>query len=260
MMDLPTAKAPTDTERQRAELALMAAAPLQGNRKGKTCRQHDASALDLFRAVDEPSLFDTPAAQPVADTFDYDAHEAERVERHKRQLAEWDVERERMGAAVEAGIAAGREERVQWGSGRFGKAPYWTLRLVEHEGEVFAHEEMELHNSGSFGGWRSYGKTTIEAVKIERARNRINDAGCDLALGYEPTRDAQQRKLANWIIEQFPPLLSGVDFAAELDAAITLYTARNKLRCVAIHAGEREYADERGRTLTIYSLGRIDHD
>lgn len=273
MMDFAPATAPIDPERQRAELALRAAAPLTGNRHGKPRAQHDASDLELFKAANEPSLFDTPppcgersapsapaAADPEPDAFDYEAHEAERVERHKRRMAEFDAERARIGAIIEAEIAAGREHRLQWGSGRFGKAPYWTLRLVERDGEVFTHEDMEMHNRGSFGGWRSEGHTTIEAVQLKRCRRRIEDAACDIALNHEPALVKHQRALASWIIEQFPPLLFGVDFAQQLESSIALFAARNKLRGEAIRAGKREYVDELGRTLTIYSLGRNSDD
>jgi hypothetical protein len=57
-MDFEQGDAPTDRERERIELRLRAAAPLQQNRKGKMQAQHDASDLDLFRAANEPGLFD----------------------------------------------------------------------------------------------------------------------------------------------------------------------------------------------------------
>lgn len=42
--------------REAAELRLRLHAPLMGLRSGKHRPQHDASALDLFRAADEPGL------------------------------------------------------------------------------------------------------------------------------------------------------------------------------------------------------------
>jgi hypothetical protein len=62
-MDFAPATAPTDIERQRAELALRAAAPLKGKRTGQSFAQHDASDLGLFKAANEPSLFDNPRGE-----------------------------------------------------------------------------------------------------------------------------------------------------------------------------------------------------
>ena len=251
MMDFAPATAPTDTERQRAELALRAAAPLKGKRNGKSCAQHDASDLGLFKAANEPSLFDAPPPAAKPEPFEYAANEADR---RQRELAAWDVERERIGAIVEAEIAAGRDVKLQWGEGRFGKAPYWTLQLVERDGEVFARESMEMHNRGSHCGWRSYKQNTVEEVKLERLKAIVRYAAKEAATDHEPTVAKQCGKLMSWIIEGFPPLLSGVDFAATFDRDFATYEVRERLRCAAIRAGAEEYVTEDGRTLSIYSL------
>lgn len=253
MMDFAPATAPNDTERQRAELALRAAAPLKGNRNGKTCAQHDASDLDLFKAANEPSLFDAPPT--IAPTI-APKKVAELPRNLTAQLLSepFQLELDRISAAVAVEIAAGRDYWVKWGEGRFGKAPYWTLQLIQQDGEVFAREEMELHCRGSFGCWRSYGQNTVEAVKLERLRAIVRYAAKEAATDHEPTVAKQCRKLVSWIIEGFPPLLSGIDFAAIFDSDFATYEARERLRCAAIRAGAEEYVTEDGRTLSIYSL------
>lgn len=44
------------TTRERTELNLRIVAPMRGNRKGKMQPQHDASALPLFYAANEPAM------------------------------------------------------------------------------------------------------------------------------------------------------------------------------------------------------------
>jgi hypothetical protein len=125
---------------------------------------------------------------------------------------------------------------------------------VRHEGEVFSREEMELHNSGSFGCWRSQGQTTLEAVKLERLERLMRECAKEIAIQHEPTRAAQCAKLARWIVDENPPLLSGIDFAAQLERDTAMYQEREKLRCIAIRAGAKSYMTEDGRELSIYSL------
>lgn len=211
---------------------------------------------------DETAEAEAAAERGFPGYADDDENEAgEVVDRRDAERRAWEAERARIAAGIEAARAAGRSRTILWGKAKAGTITWggagWLVELFEHDGAVFVgRADFAMQDSGSYRGHRQVkGARTLDEGALVMFRERLDACAREARdHGWQGTKTKQCAQLAAWIIEQCPPLLYGVDLAAEYQQLRATYTEREKLRCAAICAGAQSYLGEDGRDRSIYSL------